>query len=74
METIADMNKVRAAREKELMSQADLAHKAGVTVSTISRIERGQIECRISTKRNIILALGLELGDVDRLFNKSDSE
>ena len=49
------------------MSKAELARKAGVSPVTIDRIERGE-ECRMSTRRKIILALGLKLTDRNEVF------
>ena len=60
-------NRVREIREAQLMSKAELARKAGVSPVTIDRIENGA-ECRMSTKRKIILALGLKLTDRDEVF------
>lgn len=60
-------NRVREIRESLLMSKAELARKAGVSPLTIDRIERGAT-CRMATMRKIILALGLELGDRDKVF------
>ncbi len=53
------------------MSKAELARKAGVTVQTIDRIEKGY-ECRLATKRKIILALGYELAERTKIFKDSD--
>ena len=50
-----------------MMSKAELARKADVTVQTIDRIEKGN-ECRLDTKRKIILALGYKLADRTRIF------
>lgn len=36
------MNMLRDLRKRKNMSQADLAKKLGITVTTISRYERGQ--------------------------------
>jgi DNA-binding XRE family transcriptional regulator len=58
---------VREIREAQLMSKAELARKAGVSPVTIDRIENGA-ECRMSTKRKIILALGLKLTDRNEVF------
>ena len=66
-------NRVRKAREDKMMSKAELARKAGLTVQTIDRIERGH-ECRLATKRKIILALGYELADRTKIFVHSDDE
>lgn len=60
-------NQVRKIREAQLMSKAELARKAGVSPVTIDRIENGA-ECRMSTKRKIILALGLKLTDRNEVF------
>ena len=62
-------NNVRALREAQLMSKAELARKAGVSRLTIDRIERGE-NCRMDTKRKIILSLGLQLSDRDKVFSK----
>lgn len=53
-----------------MMSKAELARKASVTVQTIDRIEKGN-ECRLDTKRKIILALGYKLSDRASLFDES---
>ena len=49
------------------MSKAELARKAGVSPVTVDRLENGA-ECRMSTKRKIILALGLKLTDRNTVF------
>jgi DNA-binding XRE family transcriptional regulator len=49
------------------MSKAELARKAGVSPLTIDRIERGK-NCRMETRRKIILALGYNLSDKDKIF------
>ena len=67
MYSSAKHNEVRKARESKMMSKAELARKAGVTVQTIDRIEKGN-ECRLDTKRKIILALGYKLADRTRIF------
>lgn len=60
-------NKVKVLREKKLMSKSELARKAGVSVVTIDRIERGE-NCRLETMRKIILALGYSIEDRDQVF------
>jgi len=60
-------NAVQKIRENLLMSKAELARKAGVSPLTIDRVERGKT-CRVETKRKIILALGYNLSDKDKLF------
>ena len=60
-------NIVREIREELLMSKAELARKAGVSSLTIDRIEKGK-SCRMETKRKIILALGFDLADKNKVF------
>ena len=63
-------NSVRQIRESKMMSKAELARKASVTVQTIDRIEKGN-DCRLDTKRKIILALGYKLADRASIFAES---
>jgi DNA-binding XRE family transcriptional regulator len=60
-------NNVRLLREELLLTKAELARKAGVSPLTVSRIERG-LDCRMDTKRKIILALGLQPADKEKVF------
>jgi DNA-binding XRE family transcriptional regulator len=62
-----EKNNVRRLREELLMSKAELARKAGLSALTIDRVESG-LPCRMDTKRKIILALGLQLRDKQRVF------
>ena len=61
-------NSLRAVRESLMMSKTELARKANVSPITIARIEKG-LTCRMETKRKIILALGLQLSDKNKIFN-----
>ncbi len=63
-------NNVRRIRESMMMSKAELARKADVTVQTLDRIEKG-MDCRLDTKRKIILALGYKLGDREKVFGNN---
>jgi len=60
-------NALKKTREALLMSKAELARAARVSPITIARIENG-MPCRMETKRKIILALGLELSDKNKIF------
>jgi len=71
--TVAKSNSVRQIRESKMMSKAELARKADVTVQTIDRIEKGN-ECRLDTKRKIILALGYKLADRTRIFDEENED
>ena len=60
-------NRVRELRENKLMTQAQLARKAKVALRTIHSVEKG-MNCRMDTKRKILLALGLRFEDKDYVF------
>ena len=62
-----ELNNVRKIREGLLMSKAELARRAKLSVLTIDRVEKG-MACRMDTKRKIILSLGLKLTDRDKVF------
>ncbi len=49
------------------MSKSELARLAGVSPATIDRIERGE-ECRMETKRKIIIAFGFSLAEKEKIF------
>jgi DNA-binding XRE family transcriptional regulator len=49
------------------MSRAELARKAGVSPLTMDRVEKGK-NCRMETKRKIILALGYKLSEKEKVF------
>ena len=65
-----NMNRVRELRENRLMTQAQLARKAKVALRTIHSVEKG-MNCRMDTKRKILLALGLRFEDKDHVFPSS---
>ena len=65
------LNKVKFIRESRLMSKSELAKKAGISTLTIDRVERGE-ECRMETKRKIILALGFSLEDKSKVFQDQE--
>jgi DNA-binding XRE family transcriptional regulator len=64
-------NNVLQIREELLMSKAELARRAGLSVLTIDRVEKG-MTCRMDTKRKIILSLGLQVSDRYKVFGKKD--
>jgi DNA-binding XRE family transcriptional regulator len=64
-------NAIKEIRQGLLMSRAELARKAGVSLSTIHRVEKGK-NCRMNTKRKIISALGYDLSEKDKVFPKSN--
>ena len=60
-------NDLRKTREALLMSKAELARKAGVSPLTIDRVEKG-MNCRMETKRKVLLALGFDLSEKHKVF------
>ena len=66
-------NRVRELRENRLMTQAQLARKAKVALRTIHSVEKG-MNCRMDTKRKILLALGMRFEDKDYVFPKPQSD
>lgn len=63
-------NNLTHLREQQLLSKAELARRAGVSVLTIDRVEKGA-ECRVDTKRKIILALGMKVQDHPKVFGRN---
>lgn len=61
-------NSLKEIRESLLMSKTELARKAAVSPITIARIEKG-LPCRMETKRKILLALGLDFSEKNKLFS-----
>lgn len=59
------MASLRTLRRRQLLSQRDLASKAGLTASTIYLIETGQTRPRLKVMRQICEALGVSPMDVD---------
>ena len=68
---VTKKNRVREARIERMMSKAELARRAGVSVLTIDRVEKG-LGCRMDTKRKILEALGLNLADRVRVFGEEE--
>jgi DNA-binding XRE family transcriptional regulator len=60
-------NKLKDYREQHLISKTELARTAEISLVTLDRIEKG-FDCRLSTKRKIIEALGLDLDNKDEIF------
>jgi DNA-binding XRE family transcriptional regulator len=60
-------NRVRELREDRLLTQAQLARKARVALRTIHSVEKG-MNCRMDTKRKILLALGIPFENKNEVF------
>jgi transcriptional regulator with XRE-family HTH domain len=52
---------LRAARKRALWSQTELAQRSGVHLNTVSQVERGSADPRLSTLQALGAALGLSL-------------
>lgn len=61
-------NSLKKVRESLLMSKTELARKANISPMTIARIEKG-MPCRMETQRKIILALGFNLSEKNKVFS-----
>ena len=64
-------NNVRKIRIERMMSKAELARRANLSVLTIDRVEKG-FGSRMNTKRKILEALGLSLADRVRVFGEEE--
>lgn len=62
-------NNVKKFREAKMLSKAELARMAGISPLTLDRIEKGK-DCRMATKRKILLALGLSIEQKNTLFKQ----
>lgn len=56
--------KILNLRQQQGLLQRDLALKTGLPVRTIGRIERGDVDARISTLARIAEALGTSLKEI----------
>jgi len=64
-----DHNNVKKIREAKMLSRSELARLAGISPLTLQRIEKGK-DCRMATKRKILLALGLSIEQKHTLFKQ----
>ncbi|HET7004348.1 MAG TPA: helix-turn-helix transcriptional regulator [Candidatus Binatia bacterium] len=62
-------NNVKKVREAKMLSKAELARLAGISPLTLDRIEKGK-DCRMATKRKILLALGLSIDQKNTVFKQ----
>lgn len=62
-------NNVKKMREAKMLSKTELARLAGISPLTLDRIEKGK-DCRMATKRKILLALGLSIEQKQTVFKQ----
>jgi transcriptional regulator with XRE-family HTH domain len=60
MEVMKIGTQVRRARERELLTQAELASRAGIGAATLNRIEKDRVEPHFRTIRKVARALGVD--------------
>lgn len=60
-------NLLKQVRESLMISKAELSRRANISPITITRIEKG-MPCRMETKRKILLALGYNLKEKNKVF------
>ena len=65
------VNNLKTIREKRLISKSELARDAEISLVTLDRIEKGY-DCRLSTKRKILEALGLDFDDKNDVFPENN--
>ena len=58
------MKKLKYLRENSFLSQIDLAKKAGISATTVCRLEKGKEKPRFVTIRKLAEALGVEPGEI----------
>ncbi len=66
-------NYLKKVREEQMISKAELARKAGISVLTIDRIERGE-KCRHATKRKLLKALDIDIKDRHLVFPNDEED
>jgi len=64
---------IRQLREKRGATQEALAYEAGVTVGTLSLIERGKSNPAWGSVKGIAKALGISLGELAALADKLEN-
>jgi transcriptional regulator with XRE-family HTH domain len=55
---------LKDARFRAGLTQVELAEKAGVTQTTVARIERDAVEPEVTTVRKLAAALGVTISDL----------
>lgn len=51
--------RINTARKRRRLRQEDLAHRTGLSRSTIQAIERGEVTCSVGALFNVLWTLGL---------------
>lgn len=72
----ADVMRLKEWRKRRVMTQQELAEKAGVSKATIVKAEAGAIHPHPSTLRKLAAALGVEAAELldERDWNPAESQ
>ncbi|MCF0254546.1 MAG: helix-turn-helix domain-containing protein [Duodenibacillus sp.] len=70
---------IKATRLKRRIPQATLAERSGVSLSTLTKIEKGDCGVAIGTVASVLMALGLgtpfsEIASIDPLVQELENE
>jgi transcriptional regulator with XRE-family HTH domain len=60
MTSLPKLPRLKSVRLAKMLSQEELAEKAGLTRVAITRLERGDVDARFRTVRKLAEALGVE--------------
>ena len=55
-----DPDRLRLERQRQALTQEELAHRAGITRLAVSQLERGLVQPRPPTLRKLAEALGIK--------------
>ena len=64
---------IRRARRNARLTQTELGQRVGLRQATISRIEKGEDETKLSTFLDVLTALGLEIA-IDKRTKASSKD
>lgn len=64
MPMLPKLPRLKAVRLAKMLSQEELAEKAGVSRVAITRLETGMVDARFKTVRKLAAALGVEPTDL----------
>ena len=66
-----DPDRLRLERQRQALTQEELAHRAGITRLAVSQLERGLVQPRPPTLRKLAEALGIKPASL--LVNEGNS-
>src|SRR5207302_3392388 len=66
-----DPDRLRLERQRQALTQEELAHRAGITRLAVSQLERGLVQPRLPTLRKLAEALGIKPASL--LVNEGNS-